>query len=265
MLPHLRAKASAATAVTTGACTGFFNRRGASLPCRWPPCCTQFRTTRSVGLHCGSNVRFDSVVWHAQGRSWTNLTIIKSAKCGATCNPHAIWSAAARKLVVTFSSHVGLATVHTADATGLTGWSTPMPLEPWIGKSWATNAITGPGVATAIALPGGGERLLFVAHAGAYKQDVVFFSDDAGATFNVSASTPYGVPQQAAAGNVLKAMDEAAFAQMANGSVLLVLRNLGGKGEARRFKNGSRPLYHNPACADDGKSVATRLRRPLKH
>lgn len=195
---------------------------------------------------------------HAQGRSWSNLTIIESAKCGATCNPHAVWSAAARKLVVTFSSYIGLATVHTADATGLTGWSTPVPLEPWIGKSWAANAITGPGVATAIALPGGGERLLFVAHAGAYKQDVVFFSDDAGGTFNVSASTPYGVPQHAAAGNVLKAMDEAAFAQLANGSVLLVLRNLGGKGEARKFKNGSRPLYHNPACADDGKTVASR-------
>eukprot|EP01052_Picozoa_sp_SAG31_P010480 SAG31_NODE_575_length_13961_cov_41.577550_2_plen_213_part_00 len=193
-----------------------------------------------------------TTVWHEQGRSWSNLTTIDSAKCGSTCNPHAVWSGAARKLVVTFSSHIGLATVHTADATGLTGWSMPVPLEPWLGKNWAGSAITGPGVATTVALPGGGERLLFVAHAGAYTQDVVFFSDDAGATFNVSASTPYGAPGHAAAGNVLRAMDEAAFAQLENGSVLLVLRNLGGKREAKRFKNGSRPLYHNPACADDG-------------
>ena len=55
---------------------------------------------------------------------------------------------------------------------------------------------------TAVALPGGGERLLFVAHAGAYEHDVVFFSDDAGASFNVSSSTPYTT-----ATNVLKGMD----------------------------------------------------------
>ena len=187
-----------------------------------------------------------------QGRSWSNLTVIKSTKCGASsCNPHAVWSAAARRLVVTFQSEAGIAVLSTADPTGRAGWSTPVALAPWIGKDWAADGYPGPGVATAVALPGGGERLLFVAHAGAYKQDVVFFSDDAGASFNVSASTPYG-----AAGNVLRAMDEAAFAQLANGSVLLVLRNLGGKGEAPKFKNGTRPLYHNPLCADDGELVA---------
>ena len=45
---------------------------------------------------------------------------------------------------------------------------------------------------------------------------------------------------------------EAAFTQLSNGSVLLVLRNLGGKGEGPRFKNGTRPLFHNPRCADNG-------------
>ena len=184
-----------------------------------------------------------------QGRSWSNLTVVKPAKCGAySCNPHAVWSAAARRLVVTFQSEAGIiAALSTADPTGQGGWSTPVALAPWLGKGWAANGYPGPGVATAIALPGGGERLLFVAHAGAYKQDVVFFSDDAGATFNVSASTPYNK-----ASNVLRAMDEAAFAQLSNGTVLLVLRNLGGKGEAPKLQNGTRPLYHNPLCADDG-------------
>jgi hypothetical protein len=149
---------------------------------------------------------------------------------------------------VTFASDVGIATLSTADPTGHSGWSSPVSLAPWLGKEWTSRAtIPGPGVATAIVLPGGGERLLFVAHAGAYKQDVVFYSDDAGATFNVSASTPFNP-----AANVLKAMDEAAFAQLSNGSVLLVLRNLGGEGEAKRFPNGSRPPYHNPRCADNG-------------
>ena len=193
-------------------------------------------------------------MWHGysnelrQGQSWSNLSIIKSAKCGGTCNPHAVWSKSSHKLVVTFASDVGIATLSTADPTGHSGWSSPVSLAPWLGKEWTSRAsIPGPGVATAIVLPGGGERLLFVAHAGAYKQDAVFYSDDAGATFHVSASTPFNP-----AANVLKAMDEAAFAQLSNGSVLLVLRNLGGEGEAKRFPNGSRPPYHNPRCADNG-------------
>ena len=107
-----------------------------------------------------------------QGASWTNLTIIESAKCGGTCNPHAVWSPSASKLVVTFFSHVGIATLSTADPTGQSGWSKPVPLAPWLGPDWAKNGYPGPGIATALALPNGGDRLLFVAHVGPYLQDV---------------------------------------------------------------------------------------------
>ena len=199
-------------------------------------------------LHCCTPVHDTLPSCHAeQGRSWSNLTIIKSAKCGPTCNPHAVWSSAARKLVVTFMSHKGIAALSTPDPTGRTGWTSPTSLEPWLGKDWASKGYPGPGVAIAIALPNGGERLLFVAHVGPYLQDVVFFSDDSGATFNVSSSTPYVTKD-----NVLKGMNEAAFAQLSNGSLLLVMRNFGGKKEPPRFKNGTRPLSHNPLCADNG-------------
>ena len=70
---------------------------------------------------------------------------------------------------------------------------------------------------------------------------MVFYSDDAGSSFNVSSSTPYETAR-----NQLKGMNEAAFAQLSNGSVLLVMRNLGGHQEH------TPGAFHNPACADNG-------------
>ena len=70
---------------------------------------------------------------------------------------------------------------------------------------------------------------------------MLFYSDDAGSSFNVSSSTPYETAR-----NQLKGMNEAAFAQLSNGSVLLVMRNLGGHQEH------TPGAFHNPACADNG-------------
>jgi len=55
-------------------------------------------------------------------------------------------------------------------------------------------------------------RLVFVGHYGAYTDDIVYYSDDGGATFNVS-STP------------LPKMDEAVIAELDNGTLLLNMRN----------------------------------------
>ena len=163
---------------------------------------------------------------------------------------------------MTFNGREGMASSSTADPTGHTGWTEPLSLAPWIGAKWAKNAIPGPGAALAVALPppppppphssGGGagvstantaagERLLFCAHAGAYTQDATFYSDNAGETFNVSASTPYNVEE-----NVLQGMDECAFAQLHNGSIVLIMRNFGGYHE-----HDPRGLY-NPRCRDHG-------------
>ena len=70
---------------------------------------------------------------------------------------------------------------------------------PFVGSSWASSAV---GAALVIARPGG-KRLLFCAHHGAYQQDVVFFSDDGGVIFNVSASTPFGAGDTLRVGRVL--------------------------------------------------------------
>ena len=96
--------------------------------------------------------------------------------------------------------------------------------------------LPGPGAALALA---DGKRLLFCGHFGGYSADVVFYTDDAGQSFQVAASTQWGR-------SVLAAMDECSFTQFANGTVLLILRNNGGfPGHDSRGK-------HNPRCADGG-------------
>ena len=179
------------------------------------------------------------------GRSFDkNLTIIEAAKCGGTCNPHATWSQNSKKLVVVFRGADGMSTISTTDPFGHTGWSKPASLTPFVGPEWSKKSLPGPGAALTVQLPGamgGSERLLFCAHAGAYKQDVAFFSDDGGTTFNVSSSTPFNAPH-----NVLKGMDECSLAQLSNGSVVMVLRNFGG------FPEHDPRGLHNPRCADKG-------------
>lgn len=161
----------------------------------------------------------------------------------------------------------GIEVTSTSDPTGKGGWNKAASLAPWIGEDWSHAAYPGPGAALAVQVPvltstptvrvptastpasaqmaplGGRtkERLLFCGHAGAYAQDVAFYSDDGGATFNLSASTPYNQED-----NVLKGMDECSMAQLNNGSVLLILRNFGG------YKEHDPRGFHNPRCRDHG-------------
>eukprot|EP00947_MAST-08B_sp_MAST-8B-sp1_P005955 g5955.t1 len=89
-------------------------------------------------------------------------------------------------------------------------------------------------------------RLLFCGHYGGYYQDVVYYSDDAGQTFQVSASTPWNR-------SVLQKMDECSFTRFANGTALMIMRNNGGYG-------GHDPRgAHNPRCADGGMCKAFSL------
>jgi hypothetical protein len=148
-------------------------------------------------------------------------------------------------------------TTSTQHPEGQHGWATPAALSRWVGDDWSTAAYPGPGAALAITLPASSsssssslsssqpqqkqQRMLFCGHAGAYLQDVAFFSDDGGETFNVSKSTPYKTEN-----NVLKGMDECAFAELSNGTVLLVMRNFGG------YKEHDPRGLHNPRCKDHG-------------
>ena len=157
------------------------------------------------------------------GATWSSsLTILHGVKCGATCNPHSAW--AGGRLVVAFLGSEGVAVITTADPTGRQGWTEPRSLEPWLGAAWAKQSMPGPGAALAIKLPAsqgaGGrrdraDRLIFCGHGRACTQDLAWYSDDLGETFNVSASTPYDP-----ADNALAGMDECGLAQLANGKQL---------------------------------------------
>ena len=151
-------------------------------------------------------------------------------------------SSATPALVVVFMGAGGMEVTSTPDPAGQHGWVTPVSLSRWVGNDWNKASYPGPGAALAITLPTSQrERLLFCGHTAAYLQDVAFFSDDGGATFNVSASTPYKTED-----NVLKGMNECAFAQLNNGTVLLVMRNFGG------YKEHDPRGLRNPRCRDHG-------------
>ena len=145
------------------------------------------------------------------GRTFdSNLTILEGAKCGSTCNPHATWARDSKKIVVVFRGAQNIMSViSTNDPLGHTNWTHPVRLTPFVGSNWAGKSLPGPGAALTVKLPVASdksERLIFCAHAGAYHMDVVFFSDDGGATFNVSSSTPYNAEH-----NAMKGMDECAL------------------------------------------------------
>lgn len=79
-------------------------------------------------------------------------------------------------------------------------------------------SLTGPGVGLRLSdtNPHHPGRLLFIGHHGAYVEDVVWFSDDGGKTYNLS-STPSGYS--------LPRMDEAQLVELENGDVIANMRN----------------------------------------
>ena len=79
-------------------------------------------------------------------------------------------------------------------------------------------SLTGPGVGLRLSdnNPHHPGRLLFIGHHGAYVEDVVWVSDDGGATYGITAT---------ATGNTLPKMDEAQLVELANGDVVANMRN----------------------------------------
>ena len=106
-----------------------------------------------------------------------------------------------------------------AQAVSLDDGLTWGPLQPLAGFLGALDgAAAGPGVGLQLSAghPVAPGRLLFIGHRGAYVEDVVWLSDDGGATYRVAA-TP--------AGRTLPLMDEAQLVELSNGDVLANMRN----------------------------------------
>ncbi len=125
-------------------------------------------STRSTVGTAPSPPSLGMVMSTDSGDHWSNLTLL-NVKCGATCNPHAVYSGG--MLVLVFLSAGGMAVTRTADGSGMAGWSAPVLLTPYVGHEWMPS-LPGPGAALAIPLPGTPEqgtprvRMLFCAHNG---------------------------------------------------------------------------------------------------
>jgi len=153
-----------------------------------------------------------------------------------------VFDAQRKQLVVVFSMLSGgskqIAVTRSSDATGAKGWSAPNRIG--VPGAWTEGTMPGPGAALQV----GGGRLLFCSHGSYSSSNVVFFSDDSGLSFNVSASTLS--PKQ----SVLQHMNECSFASLSNGSIIQLLRNFGGCAEHEDPKVCD--PYHNKRCADGG-------------
>ena len=95
-------------------------------------------------------------------------------------------------------------------------WGPLQLLTPFLGAR--DGSLTGPGVGIRLSdsNPHHPGRLLFIGHHGAYVEDVVWFSDDGGATYGVATTS---------SGSTLPKMDEAQLVELANGNVLANMRN----------------------------------------
>eukprot|EP01116_Phalansterium_solitarium_P010341 TRINITY_DN2502_c0_g1_i4.p1 TRINITY_DN2502_c0_g1~~TRINITY_DN2502_c0_g1_i4.p1 ORF type:complete len:371 (+),score=108.22 TRINITY_DN2502_c0_g1_i4:1924-3036(+) len=89
-------------------------------------------------------------------------------------------------------------------------WGNLRNLSDVLGK-W-DGALPGPGSATQLQEGPHAGRLVFIAHAGAYTNDIVYYSDDHGASYTLSQT-------------VIPRVDEGVVVELANGSLLANMRN----------------------------------------
>lgn len=143
----------------------------------------------------------------------------------ATGNPMAVYHAASNKVVVVFGSKdlrerggcspgSGVFVVDDGGSDGLT-WGEPRNISADLGglsgpAGWG-GVVPGPGAGAVLTRSHAG-RIIMSGSLGAYGRDVVFFSDDAGASWTPS-STP------------LPNMDESGVAELADGSIYITMRN----------------------------------------
>jgi sialidase-1 len=89
-------------------------------------------------------------------------------------------------------------------------WGAPTPLDQFLGAKG--HAAAGPGVGIQLTQGEHKGRLLFIGHRGAYVQDSVWFTDDAGKTYSTSDT-------------ILQAMDEAQLVENLNGTIIANMRH----------------------------------------
>ena len=158
------------------------------------------------------------------GATWSASTPVAGAGARAfsTGNPQAVFHAPSGRVVLVYGAkdiqgdpHASCSPgsgVFAVDDGGSDGaaWGAPRNISGDLGAAWG-GLVPGPGAGavTAVRNPG---RILMSGSVGAYTRDVVFYSDDAGASWRASA-TP------------LPLMDESAPVELPSGDVYVTMRN----------------------------------------
>lgn len=152
-----------------------------------------------------------------QGTSWSPVAFAAGGPGHRVGNPYPIALRSGR-IVLVYVKHAGSEKtcnwcvdnvgngVVNSDDDGLT-WSAERDVSEQFGV--AKGSMPGPGAGVELAGTG---RLLVVSHRGAYEMDFITYSDDGGETWS---TLPQSFPK----------MDEAAFADLGNGEVLLNMRH----------------------------------------
>eukprot|EP01084_Bolivina_argentea_P301937 521049_1 len=90
-------------------------------------------------------------------------------------------------------------------------WTKPYDIGAQIGNQYKNSEI-GPGRGLQLEYGANKGRIMFIAHHGAYEEDVIWYSDDNGKTYNLSET-------------IFPGMDEAQLVELTNGSVIANMRN----------------------------------------
>ena len=144
------------------------------------------------------------------GKSWTAPTVLVGNATAVIGNPMPVFDAHTNQVLVQFITSTGSAVGNgnwqiASTDDGLT-WTEPVDLSLFFGEF--VGIMPGPG--NAIQLKSG--RLLFAGHYGPYQFDLSWWSDDYGATYNISAEK-------------LEQMDEIALVELSDGRVMTNIRN----------------------------------------
>lgn len=143
------------------------------------------------------------------GVTWGNLSIVVPF----AGSPTAVWDAERQRVMLQYSASGWIMALTSSD--GGRTWSVPANVSNLLPSAFPTGVTVGPGVGLQLSLqhPHHPSRILFIGHHGPYTQDLVWFTDDGGATYELAQT------------DSTRLMDEAQLVELPDGRVMANMRN----------------------------------------
>lgn len=140
------------------------------------------------------------------GRTWSALAVIQRN----AMQPTPVWDAVRGQVLLSFNRVSNGLNLQMYSLDLGESWSTPVSIAAFLGPQGPYDV--GPGVGLQLQRGKHVGRLLFIGHHDAYEYDGVWYSDDGGATYNMSVAN-------------FSHMDEAQLVELPDGRVLASMRN----------------------------------------